>query len=421
MEAHAVSSLFLAIPAACILALLLEYLRRNHGTGVAVAFVLTCGAYGLVRGAWVLSISQSHGVPMPYRMAGSVRIGTASPMELVGWMLAAALAWQAGAHLVRLFGDRAGRESVYRTAFAGALVMAALSLAVETAAIAGGWWDWSIPPPPDTFLKVPVIGIVDWAFVAFDFLLPFLVFSRRSSLLDRALSLCMFPVHFASHLYLKAPFPSVPLSFFELAHFGIPLWIFWRAVGEAPSTDRVKKPEWGWIVPGSAAILVAADTALTTFLARRESSAVFVLPLAVVGLLTFLSGRRRNVKAAPVPAGPRVRLALRICAVVVASSLLFFVRLPANQRRDTYARSFVEGVAKFNAGDTIAAERLLREAVNARPDKAEPHLILAMTLGRLGRADESARELAEAIRIKPALSETPEAKVLRDALAEMQR
>ena len=97
MEAPAVSRLFLAVPATCILLLLLEYIRRNRGTATAAAFAAACLGYGMLRAIGVFLISESHGVPMPYRMTGSIRIGAASPMELAGWMLATALAWQAGA------------------------------------------------------------------------------------------------------------------------------------------------------------------------------------------------------------------------------------------------------------------------------------------------------------------------------------
>ena len=104
MEAPAVSRLLLAIPATCILALLLEYIRRNRGVKTAVAYAMASAGYGLLRGAWVSSISASHNVPMPYRMAGSVRIGAVSPMEIAGWMLAGALAWLAGAAIVAISG-----------------------------------------------------------------------------------------------------------------------------------------------------------------------------------------------------------------------------------------------------------------------------------------------------------------------------
>ena len=277
MEAPAVSRLLLAIPAAGILGLLLLYIRRNRGLNAAAAFAAASAGYGIVRGAWVSAISESHNVPMPYRMAGSVRIGAASPMEIAGWMLAGALAWLAGAAIVRLLGNRPGSEPPYRIAFTGALILGTLSLAVETAAIAAGWWSWSIPPPPDVLMRVPKIAMVDWGFVAFDFLLPFLLFTRPAKFLDRALALSLFPLHFLSHRYLIPPFPAVPLSLYHLAHFGIPLWVFWRAVGESPSAAR-SKPEWGSFVPGLAALLVAASFAPALAWAHNPHSTTSAAP-----------------------------------------------------------------------------------------------------------------------------------------------
>ena len=416
MEAPAVSRLLLAIPAAGILLLLLLYVKRNRGWNAAAAFAVASAGYGIVRGAWVSSISDSHNVPMPYRMAGSVRIGTATPMEIAGWMLAAALAWLAGAAIVRLFGARPGTEPPYRIAFTGALILATLSLAVETAAIAAGWWSWSIPPPPDVLMRVPKIAMVDWAFVAFDFLLPFLLFTRPAKFLDRALALSLFPLHFLSHLYLIPPFPGVPLSLYQLAHYGIPLWIFWRAVGESPSAVR-SKPEWGFFVPGLAALLVATDTAFTVFLAHELQTMVFILPLALIGLLAVISARPKDAPAAPATPSPRVAFGLRATAVAVVVALVLLIELPAIRRRDGYAKNLVAGVAKLNAGDNAGAQALLQEAVTLRPDKAEPHLVLALALIRLGRRDEAAREFKEALRIKPALAEFNEAKELKNALA----
>jgi hypothetical protein len=415
MEGPAVSRLLLAIPATGILGLLLEYIRRNRGLNTAAAFALVCAGYGLARGAWVASISESHNVPMPYRMAGSVRIGAVSPVEIAGWMLAAALAWTAGAAIVRLFGGRAGSEPPFRIAFTGALILAALSLAVETAAIAAGWWSWSFPPPPDVLMRVPKIALVDWAFVAFDFLLPFLLFTRPAKTLDRVLALSLFPFHFASHLYLIPPFPALPLSLFHLSHYGIPLWVFWRAVGES-SLPAGPQREWGFVVPGLSALLVAGDTSLAVGLAKGTRSLVFVLPLAAVGLLALVAPGRRDAPAAPAPPRALWSGLLRASGVGVVLALLVFVQLPAIRRRDGYAKNVVDGVEKLNAGDTAAAQTLLREAVTLRPDKAEPHLLLALALVRLGRKDEAARELNEALRIKPALAEFDEAKEVKSGL-----
>jgi len=415
MEAPAVSRLLLALPATGILALLLEYLRRNRGLKTAAAYAVASAGYGFVRGTWVSSISASHNVPMPYRMAGSARIGDVSPMEIAGWMLAGALAWLAGAAIVRLFGSRPGNEPPFRVAFTGALILAALSLAVETAAIAAGWWSWSIPPPPDVVMRVPKIAMVDWAFVAFDFVLPLLLFTRPASTLDRLLALSLFPLHFASHLYLIPPFPSVPISLYQLTHYGIPLFVFWRAVGERPSTTR-SMPEWGWVVPGLSALLVATVTSLTVFLAHEPRTLVFMLPLAAVGVVAIFASGRKGTPAASETPGARLSWLLRGTAVAVACAILFFVQLPANRRRDGYAKNLVDGVTKLNSGDNAGAQLLLQEAVTLRPDKAEPHLVLAVALIRLGRNDEAARELNEALRIKPALAEFNEAMEVKRGL-----
>jgi Tfp pilus assembly protein PilF len=109
---------------------------------------------------------------------------------------------------------------------------------------------------------------------------------------------------------------------------------------------------------------------------------------------------------------------LKAAAVAVALCLLLFIHVPANRRRDGYAKNLVDGVAKLNAGDIAGARVLLQEAVTLRPDKAEPHLVLALALVQLGQRDDAAREFQEALRIKPALAEYKEAKALRIALGQ---
>jgi hypothetical protein len=294
MEAPAVSRLLLAIPAAFVLALLLEHVRRNRGARVAVAFALSCGLYGILRGAWVQSISASHGVPMPYRMAGSVRIGAVSPMEIVGWMLAAALAWLVGATLVRF--------PAHRIAFTGAIVLAALCLAVETAAIAAGWWTWSIPPPPGAFLRVPRIALVDWAFVAFDFLCRSCLPSR-ARLVDRLLALALFPLHFASHVYLEPPAPALPRRL-RSHTLGIPLWVSGaRSARERPGHAR---REWGRYVRtgGAARGRRHGVTSRPVRRARRLALPLVVGRSALRGLREDAPGPER--KGLPIASGASV-------------------------------------------------------------------------------------------------------------------
>ena len=164
-------------------------------------------------------------------------------------------------------------------------------------------------------------------------------------------------------------------------------------------------------------MLVATDTAFTVFLAHELQTMVFILPLALIGLLAVISARPKDAPAAPATPSPRVSFGLRATAVAVVVALVLLIELPAIRRRDGYAKNLVAGVAKLNAGDNAGAQALLQEAVTLRPDKAEPHLVLALALIRLGRRDEAAREFKEALRIKPALAEFNEAKELKNALA----
>ena len=57
--------------------------------------------------------------------------------------------------------------------------------------------------------------------------------------------------------------------------------------------------------------------------------------------------------------------------------------------------------AHLNAGHYVEAAECARRAIQWRPDIHEPHLILAATLGHLGRIEEANSELKHCERLHP--------------------
>ena len=102
---------------------------------------------------------------------------------------------------------------------------------------------WTVPAGGRMLLGVPWIGLVDWFFVGTDFQLPFLVvtapaLSRKPV---RFLSLLLFPLHMASHLWIE-PIPGTPVPGFHVVHWlllGLVLWLALRSpVEDAAFTER---------------------------------------------------------------------------------------------------------------------------------------------------------------------------------------
>ncbi len=170
----ALPPLGLAALSAAVLLLLLDHRRANLGARAALWFALCSCGYGLIRSLSINALSEAHLGGAPYRLTAPLLTVAGVPLqELLGWTVAAGLASYFADRLLRRLGQP---TDPYRTALLAGLGLASVCLAVETAAVAGGWWSWSLAHSRTGLIQFPGIALVDWAFVAIDFLLPFELF-----------------------------------------------------------------------------------------------------------------------------------------------------------------------------------------------------------------------------------------------------
>jgi Tfp pilus assembly protein PilF len=381
----------LAIPSAAALALLCWDRWRSWGGRTALAWIAAAALYGALRGLAIRAVSGlALDTPFPYLMnrPGAALLGV-SLQEIVGWAVAGTLALAVALRL-------ASRAGTHAQAALAALALAAVCLAVESAAIASGWWTWTLALPGSGALRVPPVALLDWGFVAFDFILPWLACARPSSVATRALALALFPLHMLSHTWFRALPEPLPVGGYELVHVAIVAFVLWRAAAEPAAGPPASVA--GWPAAG-AAVLVVLGAATACLISAHPASAFGVVPLAGLAAAAFL----RPVPAAsgaPAPSGRR-RAGLRIGVVAGALAVLVFVCAPRTRAQQRLRAGLQRGAARANAGDLAGAETALRDGLAARPRHAGARTLLALVLLRQGRVADARREIDEALAAEP--------------------
>jgi tetratricopeptide (TPR) repeat protein len=382
------------------LALLLVHAARNRGWRATLAYVATVTVYGALRGWAVRGVTEGHfAVPFPYLMqTPGPRFFGVTPQELVGWLVATTLAWVCAERLLRRLRLTPG---VHATAAAAALGLAAVCLAVESAALAAGWWTWTLALPRFGPWRVPPVALMDWGFVAFDVLLPYLIWNRPGSpWSQRVLALTLFPLHMLGHTWVT-PLAGLPLAGNDLVHVGIVAFVLWQALDEpagaglpAPQAERARG------LPSAAGLLVAGVAGLAILRTQNATVALAALPLALMALAAApLYWPPAAQSAARLPAS--TRRAGRLFVLSAAAAFLLGVRAPDNLRVQRFVTTLDEAVRLWNQGQAEAAEARLRAALALRPQHAGGRTLLAALLLRQGRRVEARAQLEAALETQP--------------------
>ena len=284
---------YLVLPSFVVLILLIVHSITNRGSRSTAIFLVSAIVYGLVRALWLDHITRGEfGSLFPYLMNFPVlKIGPVSFQEVIGWSVASTIAWLVSDRLLLRVGLT---PAPHRIAIVGFFVMAALCLAVESAAIESGWWVWTIKQPVKGILgRVPLVGLLDWGFVAFDFLLPYLLFTQSVSWPKRLIGLCLFPLHFYFHTKLNPFDEPVPLAMNDLSHaliFGYVLIVSISEKGKSilpePSKERFR-----WMVLISIVIVCGFTILACLFESDNPKAAIYSIPLLALSINRILNNR----------------------------------------------------------------------------------------------------------------------------------
>jgi hypothetical protein len=327
-----------------------------------------------------------------------IKIGPVSFQEVVGWSVASSIAWLISDRLlmrVRI------TPAPHRIALLGFFVLAALCLAVESAAIESGWWVWTIKQPIESiFGRVPLVGLLDWGFVAFDFLLPYLLFTQKIRWPKRIIGLLLFPMHFYSHSKMIPLDEPIPLAVNDLSHAIIFAYVFICAIGEKGGSilPEPSKEKFRWLPLTAVTIVCGATMLACLFESNNPGASVYSIPLFALGLIAY-------IKAPAVQTKPKKKdeeswgvFWARIAVAIVVFCFVYWFRVPFHRNTQRFSDEVQAGVERLNAGDFSGAESALRKAIQARPDQAGGRAILAHILMQNGKDVEARTQLETALR-----------------------
>ncbi len=412
--------LILALPSLVVLALLVWHSWRSLPRRRAIAFWVSVAVYGLLRGvavAWVTR--EGLGASLPYEIRDPLlSVFGVSLQEIAGWAIVAYLAWWLGERFARQ--EKKGPRLFLQVAW-GCLFLGAISWAVEAAAIAAGWWHWTVPAGSEVLLRVPWIGLVDWFFVGTDFLLPFLVLTAPAlaGRPVRFLALLLFPAHMASHLWVGNLSEGVPIPGFHLVHWLLLGLVIWLALRSPAEDAAFSGPDW---IPAAGLGIVLLDVALVElFLVDRPVLLASVVPAAAVALQALRPGIGSGVAAGAVVGSlalpPLILSALPAFSVLVLrfgrrnrwaapalmaalASLALVMHGRVGKAEEDLKRRLDEALLSRDRGDLTAAMKELSELSRVHPDSHVPRALLGEIQYRTGRLEEARASYEEAVEIK---------------------
>lgn len=419
-------ALLLVVPTAAVLAALVVHSWRSLPRWRAATFWAAAALYGLLRGVVLHRVVEGGlGATFPYRIHDPLLPVFGVPLqELAGWAIVAYLGWWAGDRLAARGGRP--RHALFLQLAWACLFLGAISWAVESAAVAAGWWHWTVPVRHPWLGNVPLIGLVDWFFVGTDFLLPFLALTSPAlaGVRWRWATLLAFPLHFAAHLAVERPAAWFPIPPYHLAHWALLALVVGLAIRSRRTEAAFATPA-GAVrhLPALAVSVVLADVVLVHLVvAGRPELLAAALPAAAV-VLQALRPRLGNGLAALAAAGALGAPPL-LLGVVPAAASAALRRLQGGGRRvlvvvtlamallawgvhrrghlgqeDLVAR-LERAVAARDRGELAAAERELAAAAEAHPGAHAPRFLLGEIHYRSGRLGAAGEEMEGVLAIR---------------------
>lgn len=394
----------LAALSALVLLLLLEHRASNLGRTSALIFLGATCVYGLVRALGIRALSEAQLGGMPYRLSQPLFSLWGVPVqELLGWTIAVGFSAYFADRMLRWLGQP---TDPFRTTLLAGLGMALVCLTVESAAVVGGWWSWSLAHERDGILAFPVIALVDWGFVAIDFLLPFELWRRGAPLGVRLASLTLFPIHLAGHAWTARIPGPLPFSGFDLVHFGLIAFVVAAAAmskGESPWPRLADERQRSRVL--IAAVILVGTCALQLVLARKLFWLWTGLPLLALALFVWVARRESPPAHNPWPwrraaalfaallilglawRWPAAERSRRFVALVRVAAEALVAKKPDDARasleqalvlRPNHSEAlWLLGWAELQRGDRVKARQYLEAALARRPDAVEAARLLA--------------------------------------------
>lgn len=378
----------LALPSLLVLSLLVVHSLRTLPRARALAFWGAVASYGILRGAALhVVIGRVPGASFPYAIRDPLFPVFGVPLqEIAGWAIVCYIGWWLGC--------RVSRYLFTQVAWA-CLFLGAVSWTVESAAVAAGWWRWSVPVDVPLLLNVPLIAVVDWAFVGIDFLLPFVVVlaPELRGHPARWLALLAFPVHFASHLVAGSTLPGTAIPLHHLAHWTLAGLVVWLAL-RAPMRDDPFARGGDWLPVAGLSVIVLDAAAVDVLIGRRPELLRSLVPTIAIALLSLLPATASLLDRARRPRWVSL-LAMALLAVTALG-----VHAGSARGRQELTRRLDGAIAARDRGDLDTARRELEALCAEFPGSHVPETLLGEIDYRTDRLAESRAHFLRAVEIK---------------------
>jgi hypothetical protein len=371
----------LTLPSLAVLGVLVAHSLKALPRPRAIVFWISVVAYGLLRGlALRFVMGHGGGTSFPYVIKNPLLPVLGVPFqELAGWAIVSYLAWWLGSRISRRVFVQIGW---------GCLFLGAISWAVESAAVAAGWWSWTVPASSRVFAGVPPIAIVDWLFVGFDFLFPFVVLTAPAfrNRTWRWLSLLTFPFHFFAHSFSGARLGVVPVH--HAAHWAlVALLIALMLRSEAEDDAFGASPA---VLPLAGLAIVLLDASIVeVFVVKRPALLVSLIPAFLMGVVAL---RRSSLAWRPSRFAP--------AAVLGVAALAYVVHEAGVRGQAELLRRLDAALAARDHGDIQGAARELRALGDDFPGSHVPPSLLGEIDYRVGLLDEARASFERVVAIK---------------------
>lgn len=205
-----------------VLFLIIKDSLKTFGRNKTIAFFISGIIYSILRAnfiSFVMHLRHNLEPILPYQInLPIIKIFGTTPVEISGWLIVSYLSFRISSNLLKGY-------TIFHKVMLSALFISACSFAIETTAIEADWWRWKVILGNSIFGRVPTMGIIDWAFVSLEFLLPFVLFINKTPNILKFLSLLIFPTHIFLHLRLEIISEKFPFTFNILFHILLPILI----------------------------------------------------------------------------------------------------------------------------------------------------------------------------------------------------
>ena len=205
-----------------VLFLIIKDSLKTFGRNKTIAFFISGIIYSILRAnfiSFIMHLRHNLEPILPYEIHFPIiKIFGTTPVEISGWLIVSYLSFRVSSNLLKGY-------TIFHKIMLSSLFISACSFAIETTAIEADWWRWRVILGNSIFGRVPTMGIIDWAFVGFEFLLPFLLFTNKTANILKFLSLLIFPLHILLHLKVEIISEKFPFTFNVLFHILLPILI----------------------------------------------------------------------------------------------------------------------------------------------------------------------------------------------------